>query len=153
MRRFLLLGLAALWIGGSLLYLRVVAYREQRDRLMVTYDEQNEIRDKLRRLAAIQDAPRIASIEIESPAETTQRIVVALKAAGLPDSALLRLEPSPPVRMDQSDFEIRRTQIELTPATLVELGRFANELRRFCRSREPLRAYPRDRRNIQQFRR
>ena len=118
------IALAMVYAGNSWLQLQ-----ERHSELQRSRDDLEEIRIKLASLQSLSAVPRIASIAVESPAETTTRISDALRTAGLSVSTLQRQEPTPPRRIDQSDFEIRQTTIGLAPATLPQIAMFADALR------------------------
>lgn len=127
--------LRRLWLIGVVLALGLVyvvlgwnRLARQEEALQRAHAELDEVRQKLRAVAEIDRAPRIASVSIESPAETTTRISEALQIAGLPISALLRQEPATARRIERSDFELRQTTIELAPASLPQLAQFAAAL-------------------------
>jgi hypothetical protein len=76
-----------------------------------------------------QHAPKVAALQLESPAEITNRIDDAMQAAGLSESSLMKEDPSDPQRIQRTDFEIRSTVIDLAPSTLPEILRFCEALR------------------------
>lgn len=77
----------------------------------------------------LREAPTVAALQLESPAQITNRIAAARQAAGLPASSLLKEQPLDPQRIQRSDFEMRATTIELAPATLDQIITFCDQLR------------------------
>jgi hypothetical protein len=91
--------------------------------------DQQEVSELLRQIQRFRQTPKVAALQLESPAEITNRIARALQAAGLSESSLMKEEPSDPQRLQQTDFEVRSTVIELAPAGLPQILRFCEALR------------------------
>lgn len=91
--------------------------------------DQQDIQELLGQIGQFQRAPKVAALQLESPAEITNRIARALQAAGISESSLMKEEPSDPQRVQRTDFEIRSTVIDLAPATLPQILRFCEALR------------------------
>lgn len=98
-------------------------------RLQQTRDDLAELTWRIEDIDRLRQAPRVAALQLESPAQITNRIANARQAAGLSDSSLLREQPLDPQRIERSDFEMRSTTIELAPATLPQIIRFCDALR------------------------
>ncbi len=98
-------------------------------RLEQAHADLAEFTEKLAEIERLKRAPRVAALQLESPAEITNRIASAREAAGLPQSSLLREQPLDPQRIQRSDFELRSTTIELAPATLPQILQFCDALR------------------------
>jgi hypothetical protein len=88
-----------------------------------------ELASRIEDIERLKQAPTVAALQIESPAEITNRIAAARQAAGLPASSLLKEEPLDPQRVQRSDFELRSTTIDLAPATLPQIIKFCDALR------------------------
>jgi len=88
-----------------------------------------DIRSMLDDINQLKTTPKVAALQLASPAEITNRIAAARKLAGLPESSLLREEPLTPQRIQRSDFELRSTTIDLAPATLTQILVFCEALR------------------------
>ena len=98
-------------------------------RLAQARGDLRDLSQKLNEIEQLQRAPKVAALQLESPAEIANRIAKALEAAGLSESTLMKEEPSDPQRVQRTDFEIRATSIELAPATLPQILRFCEALR------------------------
>lgn len=88
-----------------------------------------EMRSMLSDITRLRTAPKVAALQLQSPAEITNRIAAARQAAGLPESSLLKEEPLAPQRIQRSDFQLQSTTIELAPATLPQILKFCEALR------------------------
>lgn len=88
-----------------------------------------EVSQKLAEMERLQMAPKVAALQLESPAEITNRVSAARESAGLPQSSLMKEQPLDPVRIDRSDFELRATMIDLSAATLPQIIAFCDALR------------------------
>lgn len=88
-----------------------------------------ELQTKLAQMEQWKDAPRVAALEIESPSQITNRISAARESAGLPQSSLMREQPSAPQRIGRTDFELRSTTIQLSASTLSQIMAFCDALR------------------------
>jgi hypothetical protein len=88
-----------------------------------------EVKSKLADIDRLKRAPKVAALQLESPAEITNRIAAALQVAGLSKSNLLKEEPLDPQRIQRTDFDQRITMIDLTPATLPQIIKFCDALR------------------------
>ena len=103
--------------------------RSAQSRLSEARADLAEITEKLADIERLKTAPKVAALQLESPAEIANRISAAREAAGLPQSSLMKEQPLDPVRIDRSDFELRATDIELSAATLSQIIAFCDALR------------------------
>ncbi|TWU58428.1 hypothetical protein Poly51_12060 [Rubripirellula tenax] len=99
------------------------------DRLRGAQADLDEMTTKIAQIDRLKDAPRVAALSLESPSEITNRISDAREAAGLPQSSLMREQPTDPQRIGRSDFELRVTTIQLAPSTLPQILKFCEALR------------------------
>lgn len=120
---------AALMILAVYAVFSVLDARSAQARLSEARADLAEVTEKLDAIDRLKKAPKVAALALESPAEITNRIAAARKAAGLPQSGLLKEEPLDPQRIQRSDFEIRSTAIDLAPATLPQIIAFCDSLR------------------------
>ena len=127
-RRRILIGLALLMLAIYAL-LSVLDARSAESRLADARRDLDEVRERLGAIDRLKQAPKVAALQLESPAEITNRIAAARQAAGLPQSSLLREEPLDPQRIQRTDFELRSTSIDLAPATLPQIIKFCEGLR------------------------
>ena len=119
----------ALMILSVYAILAVLQARAARTRLIAARGDLAEVNQKLKAIKRFKQAPRVASLELEPPAEIPNRIAAALQAAGLEPSMLLKEQPLDPRRIQRSDFELRSTTIELAPVTLTQIVKFCESLR------------------------
>jgi hypothetical protein len=124
-----LLILVALLMLAVYAIISVTGSRSAAIRLTQASQDLNEVSAKLGEIQRLQHAPRIAALELESPAEIANRIANALESAGLSESNLMKEQPSAPQRVQRTDFQIRSTVIDLAPATLPQILRFCEALR------------------------
>ncbi len=127
-RTRLMVGVAIVVLGIYAL-MGVRAARIAANRLSQTRIDFAEVTRKLSEIDRLQKTPKVAALHLESPAEISSRISAARQAAGLPQSSLLKEQPSDPVRLDRSDFELRATAIDLSAATLPQIIAFCDALR------------------------
>ena len=120
---------AALAILSVYALLAILGTREAQGRLSAARVDLAEVRAKLSEMERLMQAPKVAALQLESPAEISNRVAAARQAAGLPQSSLLREEPLDPQRIQRSDFELRSTTIDLAPATLPQILKFCDRLR------------------------
>ena len=127
-RRRILISLAILMIGAyAAISLRSASSAAAR--LAQASRDLDEVSEKLNEIARLQQSPKVAALQLESPAEITNRIAAALKVADLSESYLMKEQPSDPQRLQRTDFELRATVIELAPQTLPKILRFCEALR------------------------
>jgi len=124
-----------LWFALALLMLGIYAVISLRETLSAqtqldqTRSDLAELEWRIDDIDRLEQAPRVAALQLESPAQITNRIAAARQAAGLPASSLLKEQPQDPQRIQRSDFEMRSTTIELAPATLPQIIKFCDALR------------------------
>ena len=119
----------ALLILGVYAVISILQSRSAAQRLAQASEDLSEVSAKLLDIKRLQRAPKVAALQLESPAEIANRIADALQAAGLSESSLMKEEPSDPQRVQRTDFEMRSTVIDLAPATLPQILRFCEALR------------------------
>ena len=107
--------LSAIMLGLLAVYAVLSFTRAQSaaDRLSDAQADLREVSQKLSQIERLRQAPKVAALQLESPAEIANRVAAARQAAGLPQSALLKEQPLEPVRIDRTDFELRATNIDL----------------------------------------
>ncbi|MGB7325363.1 MAG: hypothetical protein WBD31_10870 [Rubripirellula sp.] len=103
--------------------------RSAADRLAQARGDLDEVKTKISQIDRLKDGPRVAALELQSPAEISNRIEAARQSAGLNQAALLREQPTDPQRIGRSDFEMRMTTIGLAPSTMVQILKFCDALR------------------------
>ena len=118
------MGILAIYAGLS-----VGEARSAADQLSQARGDLAEITSKLAEIERLKQAPKVAALQLESPAEIANRISAARQVAGLPQAALMKEEPLDPVRIDRSDFELRATNIDLSASTLPSIMTFCDALR------------------------
>jgi hypothetical protein len=106
-----------------------LSVRSAHERWTMAQQDLREVAYKLQEIQQLQQSPKVAALQLESPAQIANRIAAALQLAGLPESTLMKEEPSAPQRIQRTDFEIRSTAIELAPATVPQILRFCEALR------------------------
>lgn len=123
--------LIALALGILAVYalLSLLDARAAQTRFVQARGDLAEVQRKLADIDRLKRAPKVAALQLESPAEITNRIAAALKLAGLSKSNLLKEEPADPQRIQRSDFDQRITTINLTPATVPQILKFCDALR------------------------
>ena len=123
-----------LWVAIAIGILSVYALFSLGDvssatnRLREASEDLAETKLKLSAIDRLSNAPRIASLDLESPAEISRRISAALRQAGLPSSTVMDTTPGQPQRIGQSDFKLRATAIKLAPITLQAFISFCDAL-------------------------
>lgn len=106
----------------------VLEARSAAERLAASGQDLREVQQKLSDIDRWQQAPKVAALRLESPAEIANRVAAARESAKIPQSALLRQQPTDPQRISRTDFELRTTTIELAPTTLPALLDFCDAL-------------------------
>ena len=120
---------AALFVLGIYALLSLRDAWSAQTRLDQARSDLAEVIDKITHINALQSAPRVAALGLETADEFVNRIAAALQAAGLPQSSLNDQSSSKPVRVQRSDFKLRKVTIKLKPATLNQIITFCDELR------------------------
>jgi type II secretory pathway pseudopilin PulG len=124
-----------IWVALGLVILAVYAVISINDassaqaRLDAARGDLGEMKQKLDEMQRLKQAPKVAALQLESPAEITNRVAAARRAADLPQASLLKEEPLDPQRIQRTDFEIRSTVIDLAPAELPKIIKFCEALR------------------------
>jgi hypothetical protein len=118
------LGILAIYAGLS-----VSEAHSAADRLSRAKGDLAEVAAKLTEMDRLKQAPKVAALQLESPAEIANRISAARQVANLPQSALMKEQPLDPIRIDRSDFEVRATDIDLSASTLPRIMAFCDALR------------------------
>jgi hypothetical protein len=98
------------------------------DRLVAAQADLNETSTKIREIALLSRAPKVAALQVESSGDISNRVAAARAAAGLPNSIVKSEQPGAPTRIPRTDFRLRSTSIELQPVSLPELIRFCDAL-------------------------
>ena len=80
------------------------------------------------RIHELNQNPRLASLAVESAAAMTQRAQSAVAAASMPVGNLASVEPGSPQRLQDSDYLLRPTRIELNRTSIEQLIRFCESL-------------------------
>lgn len=109
--------------------INVLGARSQARLLAQTRQDLTDITQSLGAIERLRHAPKVAALQLESPAEIANRLNEALQEAGLTESDLMKQDPSSPQRVQRTDFEVRTTVIELGPAELPKILRFCQALR------------------------
>jgi hypothetical protein len=107
----------------------VAGTRSAARRLDLDRRDLRELRQKLREIERVSDAPRVAALDLESPDRIVNRINAALITAGMKETVLANQTPSEPQRIGQSDFKLRRVEIKLNPATVTQIAAFCDALK------------------------
>ncbi len=122
-RRRRLVGLA-LCVLAVYAVLGVMDSQSAAQRLQLAQDDLAEVSRKLDDIKRLQTGPKVAALQLESPAEITNRVDLARQKAGLPQASLLKTQPQEPKRIERSDFEVRSTDIDLSAASLPQIYAF-----------------------------
>lgn len=72
--------------------------------------------------------PRVASLDVESPQQTIERVAEAQRLAALPADSLLSVSPAAPIRREATDFQQRNTELVLQNVELEKLANFVSVL-------------------------
>jgi hypothetical protein len=119
----------AIVVMGIYAVIGVMETTSKQKRLDQSVRDLDTIHTMLIDINRLKTVPKVAALRLESPAEITNRISAARSAAGLPESSLLREEPTAPRRIGRSNFELRSTTIDLAPASLPQIVAFCENLR------------------------
>lgn len=88
----------------------------------------SECRQLIADIERLRQRPRVAALDEETPSAITNRVSQSIRAASLPTTALIRVEPQAPVRVNRTQYMLRSTRIELSDVSLEQLVRFADAL-------------------------
>ena len=127
--RVILFGLLLLVMGVTAVYAWASA-AETGNQLMEAQEELREMHRMSADIERLQHRPRIASLELESPDEMSNRVTDALSQPAIRGARLKSLDPQQPIRVAQTDYQQRSTEIQLENVTLRELATFAEGLTR-----------------------
>ena len=127
-RSRLLLGLLMLAMGSALAFVSWQSANASARRLGEAKEELSEATRLTADIRRLKNAPRIASLEIESPDEISNRVTASLRSLKSPTATLQRLDPQQPVRIPKTEYQIRETEVELDNIQLTELARFSADL-------------------------
>jgi len=103
--------------------------RSAANRLLGDVTDLTELRRRLLEIERFSQAPAVAALEVESPDRIVNRIYAALQQAGLDENVLANQTPSQPQRIERSDFTLRRVEIQLNPATVIQIVAFCDALK------------------------
>jgi hypothetical protein len=120
---FLALGvLAVLAVSG---YVRMDASQAAMQAALL---DVRECRRLLAEIAALQELPPFAALEADSQNGIRQRIEQATQTARIPEASLVRIQPQPPIRLNDSEYRLWSTKLELSNVTLQQLVTFSHAL-------------------------
>lgn len=125
--RLLITALAAATLIGMVVFAFSDVRRSSRraETAASNLEEAKTLADQIRRM---NNRPRQASLQAESPSRITQRITSASRAAGVELRLVTSLAPQSPTRVGQSDYEVRTTSISLEDVSLRQLAVFCETL-------------------------
>jgi hypothetical protein len=78
-----------------------------------------------RDIHGLQNQPRIASLEVESPQQTIERVTAAQVQSQLASDSLASVSPALPTRFGTTAYQTRNTELILQHVTLAQLHQFA----------------------------
>ena len=87
-----------------------------------------ECQQMARKLSLLASSPRIATLELDSPQELIERVTDSLARAGVPESALVSVTPAAAVRVSQSNYQQRETELQVRDVSLAMLASFHDAL-------------------------
>ncbi len=90
--------------------------------------ELSQASQMVQEIAVLKGRPRMASLAMESPQRTIERIAEAQRKWSLPPDSLTSVAPSAPTRIGNSDYQLRLTELQLRDVSLDSLASFASEL-------------------------
>ena len=115
----------AIVVMGIYAVIGVMETKSKQKRLEQSVRDLDAIHTMLIDINRLKTVPKVADLA----AEIRLVISAARSAAGLPESSLLREEPTAPKRIGRSNFELRSTTIDLAPASLPQIVAFCENLR------------------------
>jgi hypothetical protein len=125
------LGWATVWCGLAIVTgYGWLAMRASADRARAALAEEPACQRLVAEILSLQRRPRFAGLAAESPHAIAARAEEAVKQAGLPATALIRIEPQSPMRLGDSAYRLRPTRLELRHATLEQVTRFVFHMSR-----------------------
>ena len=79
-------------------------------------------------IAQLSTQPRLASLAVDSPEKTIDRVTQSIFKASIDENALISVVPSEAVRIGSTDYQQRETELEFRKLTLLQLASFYNAL-------------------------
>jgi hypothetical protein len=79
-------------------------------------------------IVALRDRPRVASLEIESPQQTIDRISAAQSLSQISSDSLVSVAPALPTRFGNTAYQTRNTELTLQHITMAQLHQFASAM-------------------------
>jgi hypothetical protein len=120
------------WLAlGVLAVLAVWGYLRMNANALAMRAAEQDVRDGrelLAEIAALRELPQFAALNADSPKMTRDRIERATQIASLPEDSLVRIQPQPPFRLNDSEYRLWSTRLELSNATLEQITTFAHSL-------------------------
>ncbi|MEM7475740.1 MAG: hypothetical protein AAF483_12175 [Planctomycetota bacterium] len=117
------------WLSAALLLTSLVVflwclseYRAARRNLSVAAENLEECQDLGAKIAAWNTRPLVASLDATSSQELTQQITACVRQANIPARALKSISPMDSVRLGNTDYKQRQTQVRIDG---IELGRLS----------------------------
>lgn len=98
-------------------------------RLQLDRQDLQELQRLLDEMEQVAAAPRVAALELEAPNQILDRINAALTQNNLSPDLLANETPSEPQRIGQSDFKLRRVEIQLNAASIEQIAAFCDALK------------------------
>ncbi|MFN3193450.1 MAG: hypothetical protein ACE361_23260 [Aureliella sp.] len=116
----------------SLLVIALAAYQyaQQRGAMSEAQANLDECEQVVEEIARLQKRPRLATSNLGSSQDTSQRIAAAIEAAGIPSKSLQSMSPSPEARLGVSDYRERTTRLDFRGVALAKLHAFESQLRK-----------------------
>lgn len=111
-----LLIVAVFWSWGR--------YRRTGEAAGVATGEAVAVKRMCDEMSALQNRPRVASLEVDSPDQIADRVRQAIVEAEIESRRLVSIDPQLPSRLPRSDYQIRATSIVLNGLTLPQTAAF-----------------------------
>ena len=125
-RTWLTVGVAALLVAGNLLaFLELQSGHSAARAAALNLRECKELADEI---VGLRRQPSKVSIEGQSATQLSKRMEEALRAAQMPSTCLVRVDPQPARRLKDSEFKEQPTGLELRSVTLRQLVQFLQKL-------------------------
>lgn len=80
------------------------------------------------KISQLTDERPVASLNLDTSQELTRQITNSIQEAQIPSAALVSILPEEALRLDQSDYRTRRTQVQLRDIPLGLLASFQDAL-------------------------
>ncbi|MEO1524016.1 MAG: hypothetical protein AAFX06_01205 [Planctomycetota bacterium] len=110
-------------------FLSVSQVRSQSKELAREREDLSLMVSRIDEIRAVENAPRVAALDIESPDEIVNRINEAVRKARLPRDPVASQTTSEPQRIERSDFSSRSVEIKLKAATVEQIVAFCDALK------------------------